>query len=52
MKKESVNKPEIKLIGLTTRTNNKNEMKPQTSKTHFNNSRKNIFKFDSRIAHE
>lgn len=32
MKKELVNKPEIKLIGLTARTNNKNEMNPQTSK--------------------
>jgi predicted transcriptional regulator YdeE len=32
MKKESVNKPEIKLIGLTARTNNKNEMNPETAK--------------------
>jgi predicted transcriptional regulator YdeE len=32
MKKELVNKPEIKLVGLTARTNNKNEMNPQTSK--------------------
>jgi predicted transcriptional regulator YdeE len=32
MKKELVNKPEIKLVGLTTRTNNKNEMNPLTSK--------------------
>jgi len=32
MKKELVNKPEIKLIGLRIRTNNKNEMNPQTSK--------------------
>ena len=32
MKKELVNKTEIKLIGLTARTNNKNEMNPQTSK--------------------
>lgn len=32
MKKELVNKPELKLIGLTARTNNKNEMNPQTSK--------------------
>ena len=32
MKKELVNKSEIKLVGLTARTNNKNEMKPETSK--------------------
>lgn len=32
MKKELVNKPEIRLVGLTARTNNKNEMNPQTSK--------------------
>lgn len=32
MKKELVNKSEIKLVGLTARTNNKNEMNPQTSK--------------------
>lgn len=32
MKKELVNKVEIKLVGLTARTNNKNEMNPQTSK--------------------
>ncbi|MBP9726199.1 MAG: GyrI-like domain-containing protein [Gammaproteobacteria bacterium] len=32
MKKEFVNKSEIKLIGLKTRTNNKNEMDPKTSK--------------------
>ncbi|AWN75721.1 TPA: GyrI-like domain-containing protein [Legionella anisa] len=32
MKKELINKQEIKLIGLTARTNNKNEMNPQTSK--------------------
>jgi predicted transcriptional regulator YdeE len=32
MKKELVSKPEIKLVGLTVRTNNKNEMNPQTSK--------------------
>src|SRR5579862_3270002 len=32
MKKEIVNKNEIKLVGLTVRTNNKNEMNPQTSK--------------------
>lgn len=32
MRKELENKPEIKLIGLTVRTNNKNEMYPQTSK--------------------
>lgn len=32
MKKELVNRPEIKLMGLTARTNNKNEMNPQTSK--------------------
>ncbi len=32
MKKELVNKPEIKLIGLTARTNTNNEMNPQTSK--------------------
>lgn len=32
MKKELLNKTEIKLVGLTARTNNKNEMNPQTSK--------------------
>jgi predicted transcriptional regulator YdeE len=32
MKKEIVNKQEIKLVGLTARTNNQNEMNPQTSK--------------------
>lgn len=32
MKKELTNKSEIKLVGLTARTNNKNEMNPQTSK--------------------
>lgn len=32
MKKELANKSEIKLVGLTARTNNKNEMKPETSK--------------------
>lgn len=32
MDKTLINKPEIKLIGLTARTNNKNEMNPQTSK--------------------
>lgn len=32
MRKELVTKSEIKLIGLTARTNNKNEMNPQTSK--------------------
>ncbi len=32
MKKELINKPEIKLIGLAVRTNNKNEMDPKTSK--------------------
>lgn len=32
MQKELVNKSEIKLVGLTARTNNKNEMNPQTSK--------------------
>lgn len=32
MKKELINKGEIKLVGLTARTNNKNEMNPQTSK--------------------
>jgi predicted transcriptional regulator YdeE len=32
MEKELVNKLEIKLVGLTARTNNKNEMNPQTSK--------------------
>ena len=32
MKKELINKAEIKLIGLTVRTNNKNEMNPQASK--------------------
>lgn len=32
MKKEVVNKPEIRLVGLSVRTNNKNEMNPTTSK--------------------
>lgn len=32
MKKELMTKSEIKLIGLTTRTNNKNEMNPEISK--------------------
>ena len=32
MKKELINKQEIKLVGLTARTNNKNEINPQTSK--------------------
>src|SRR3990167_8903951 len=32
MKKELANKSEIKLVGLTARTSNKNEMNPQTSK--------------------
>jgi predicted transcriptional regulator YdeE len=32
MKKELANKSEIKLVGLTARTNNKNEINPQTSK--------------------
>jgi len=32
MKKEMVNKSEIKLVGLSVRTNNKNEMNPATSK--------------------
>jgi predicted transcriptional regulator YdeE len=32
MQKELSKKPEIKLIGLTTRTNNKNEMNPLTAK--------------------
>lgn len=32
MKKELVNKPEIKLAGLTVRTNNKNEMDPNIAK--------------------
>lgn len=32
MKKELANKSEIKLVGLTARTNNKNEMNAQTSK--------------------
>lgn len=32
MKNEFVNKPKIILVGLMTRTNNKNEMNPQTSK--------------------
>lgn len=32
MKKELINKQEIKLVGLTARTNNKNEMNPQTPK--------------------
>ena len=32
MKKESVNKQEIKLIGLSVRTNNKNEMNPKVAK--------------------
>lgn len=32
MKKDIVNKSEIKLVGLSVRTNNKNEMNPETSK--------------------
>ena len=32
MKKATVDKQEIKLIGLSARTNNKNEINPQTSK--------------------
>jgi predicted transcriptional regulator YdeE len=32
MKKELANKSEIKLVGLSVRTNNKSEMNPQTSK--------------------
>src|SRR5579859_3904101 len=32
MKQELANKSEIKLVGLTAGTNNKNEMNPQTSK--------------------
>lgn len=32
MKKELVTKPEIKLVGVTIRTNNKNEMNPQLAK--------------------
>lgn len=32
MKQETVSQPEIKLIGLSARTNNKNEMNPATSK--------------------
>jgi len=32
MKKELIKRPEIKLIGLSIRTNNKNEMDPSTSK--------------------
>lgn len=32
MKKELLNKSEIKLVGLSTRTNNKNEMNPSTAK--------------------
>lgn len=32
MQKEFVSKPEIKLIGLTARTNNQDEMNPETSK--------------------
>jgi predicted transcriptional regulator YdeE len=32
MKKELTNKSEIKVVGLTARTNNKNEMNPQTAK--------------------
>lgn len=32
MQKELTNKPEIKLVGLTARTNNQNEMNPQTAK--------------------
>lgn len=32
MKKELANKSEIKLVGLSARTNNKNEMNPQTSR--------------------
>ncbi len=32
MKKELVTKSEIKLVGLTARTNNKNEINPHTAK--------------------
>jgi predicted transcriptional regulator YdeE len=32
MKKELVNQPEIMLVGISVRTNNKNEMNPQSSK--------------------
>jgi predicted transcriptional regulator YdeE len=32
MQKTSTTKPELKLVGLTTRTNNKNEMNPETAK--------------------
>ena len=32
MKKEFANKPDIKLVGLTTRTNNRQEMDPSTAK--------------------
>ena len=32
MQKETMNKSEIKLIGLKTRTNNQNEMNSQTAK--------------------
>jgi predicted transcriptional regulator YdeE len=32
MQKTLTTKPEIKLVGLTTRTNNKNEMNPETAK--------------------
>ena len=32
MQKELVNKPEIKLVGLSARTNNKSEMNPNTAK--------------------
>ena len=32
MKKEQIKLPEIKLVGLTVRTNNQNEMSPETSK--------------------
>lgn len=32
MKKELVNKTEIKLIGLSVKTNNQNEMNPETAK--------------------
>lgn len=32
MKRELVNKPEIKLMGLSVRTNNQNEMNPQTAR--------------------
>lgn len=32
MKKELLTRPEIKLVGITARTNNQNEMNPQTAK--------------------